>query len=27
MELASLKRVKVKYSGAAAAALPTVDIG
>jgi homoserine dehydrogenase len=27
MELASLKKVKVKYSGAAAAALPTVDIG
>ena len=27
MELAALKKVKVKYSGAAAAALPTVDIG
>ena len=27
MELASLKRVRVKYSGAAAAALPTIDIG
>lgn len=27
MELAALKKVKVKYSGAAAAALPTVDVG